>query len=87
MAKPPVSVIVPVISADNTSLAEVGGSAVLSVSGRDVRQTADAFLTLYSQPAVRAACAEKGANRATLFSCAQTAGKIMGKFLSLAADK
>lgn len=77
----------PVISADNTSLPEVGGSAVLYVSGRDVRQTAAAFFEIYSRPALRADLARLGRQQATRFSCARTSGTVMGKFLSLAADK
>lgn len=77
----------PVLSADNTSLPEVGGSAVLYVSGRHVPETAQGFLTLYSQPLLRAELAEKGRIQASRFSLARTSGAIMGKFLSLAADK
>ena len=78
---------IPVISADNTSLPEVGGSAVLYVSGRDVRQTAAAFFEIYSRPALRADLARLGRQQATRFSCTRTSGAVMGKFLSLAADK
>ena len=77
----------PVISADNTSLPEVGGSAALYVSGRDERETAAAFFQMYSRPLLRAHLVQSGRQQAAHFSCARTSGAVMGKFLSLAADK
>lgn len=77
----------PVLASHLTSLPEVGGEAALYVSGRDIKETAHALFRLYSEPSLRQSMAEKGIKQASFFSCEKTAGKIMGKYLSLAADK
>lgn len=77
----------PVLASHLTSLPEVGGEAALYVSGRDIKETAHALFRLYSEPFLRQSMAEKGIKQASFFSCEKTAGKIMGKYLSLAADK
>lgn len=77
----------PVISADNTSLPEVGGDAVIYVSGHDEAQTKEALFSLYRDIHYRQALREKGLARAPVFSWKEVSGKIMGKFLSMMAER
>ena len=63
----------PVISADNTSLPEVGGNAVLYISGRDEEQTASVLAKIYENPSLRAELSVKGLERAREFNWEKTA--------------
>ncbi len=62
----------PVISADNTSLPEVGGDAVLYISGRDEEQTAEALAKVYKDQDLRAKLSNKGLARAKEFNWDKT---------------
>ena len=68
---------VPVISADNSSLPEVGGDAVLYISGKDVTQTAEALNKLYTDKEQRERLKEKAIKRASLFDWEKTADRVL----------
>lgn len=67
----------PVICADNTSLPEVGGEAVMYISGHDVTETAQKLQELYQNKKSAAELKEKGLARAATFSWQQTADIII----------
>ena len=77
----------PVIISNLTSLPEVGGDAASYVSGRDIKETAQVLFKVYSDPILRQDMIAKGVKQASMFSCEKTAAKIIGKFLSLSAEK
>jgi len=59
---------IPVISADNSSLPEVGGDVPLYVNSRDIPGIVSAMNKLVSDPGLYRQCCEKGVERAKLFS-------------------
>lgn len=58
----------PVITADNTSLPEVGGDAVLYISAKDETETAETLNKIYSDNNLAQKLSQKGLERAKLFS-------------------
>ena len=62
----------PVISADNTSLPEVGGDAVVYISGQDEKQTAEVLAKLYKDSDLRLELSNKGLDRAKEFNWNKT---------------
>ncbi len=67
---------VPVISADNSSLPEVGADAALYISGKDVTQTAQALEKIYSDETFRSLLSQKGLKRSSMFSWQKTVDTI-----------
>ncbi len=67
----------PVITCDNSSLPEVGGEAVLYVSGHDVEQTAAKLRELYQNEALGAELRQKGLAQAQKFDWQKTADTLM----------
>ncbi len=58
----------PVITADNTSLPEVGGDAVLYITGRDETETVKALQKIYEDENLRKELSKKGIERAQKFN-------------------
>ncbi|MBO7244900.1 MAG: glycosyltransferase family 4 protein [Alphaproteobacteria bacterium] len=58
----------PVITADNTSLPEVGGDAVLYITGRDEKETVKALQKIYEDENLRKELSKKGIERAQKFN-------------------
>ncbi len=58
----------PVISADNTSLPEVGGEAVYYITALDIEETAEALTRLYQDDALAMHLKKKGLKQAQKFS-------------------
>jgi glycosyltransferase involved in cell wall biosynthesis len=67
---------VPVISADNSSLPEVGADAALYISGKQTEQTAQALEKIYSDETFRSLLSQKGLKRASMFSWQKTVDTI-----------
>ena len=59
---------VPVITADNTSLPEVGGDAVMYITGIDEKETVRALSHLYQNKELRKLLSKKGLERAKRFN-------------------
>ena len=59
---------VPVVTCNNTSLPEVGGDAVVYISGDNVNETADVLNRLYTDDFLRKSLSEKGLIQAQKFS-------------------
>ncbi len=59
---------VPVITADNTSLPEVGGDAVMYITGTDEKETVNALKEVYQKKELRDILSRKGIERAKKFS-------------------
>lgn len=71
----------PVVSADNTSLPEVGGDAVLYVSGHDEEQTASVLAKVYNDSGLRSELSAKGLSRAKEFSWDKTSAILIDTIL------
>lgn len=72
----------PVITADNSSLPEVGGDAVLYVSGYDENETAEALKSLNKNEKMRKTLAEKGFKRAKEFNWKKTVDTVTKHLLN-----
>ena len=68
---------VPVITADNSSLPEVGGNAVLYVSGFDEDETSEAISKLLNDESLIKALKSKEAKQVKLFSWDNAVNTIM----------
>lgn len=66
----------PVITANNTSLPEVGGDAVLYISGHDTAETAELLAKVYTNEKLRETLKAKGLTRAKEFDWHKTS-KVM----------
>ncbi len=66
----------PVITADNTSLPEVGGDAVMYITGIDENETADALEKLYKDKELKSLLSQKGIERAKKFNW-KSAAKVV----------
>lgn len=67
----------PVICTDNSSLPEVGGDAVLYITGKDEKETADTLTRLYQNSSLSAELSQKGLQRAQLFSWEKSVKEIL----------
>lgn len=67
----------PVICANNTSLPEVGGDAVLYVSGKDKVETAQMLYKVYSDPQLTEVMKNKGLAKAKEFNWQKTAEVVI----------
>ena len=72
----------PVISADNTSLPEVGGDAVVYISGQDEKQTAEVLAKLYKDSDLRLELSNKGLDRAKEFNWNKTTNILIDAICS-----
>ena len=66
----------PVITADNTSLPEVGGDAVMYITGHDETETTNALTRLYQDNDLRKVLSQKSIERAKKFNW-ETAAQIV----------
>lgn len=66
----------PVITANTTSLPEVGGDAVIYVDPYDIDQIAQAMSQILNQPELRASLSQKGLKRSQLFTWDKTARQV-----------
>lgn len=66
----------PVISANNTSLPEVGGSAVLYIDGKDEKKTIVQLQKIYNNPQIAEKLSKKGLQQAQKFNWQITADII-----------
>ncbi len=66
----------PVIATNNTSLPEVGGDAVLYISGQDEEQTAEQLQKIYNNPQIAENLSKKGLQQAQKFNWQITADTI-----------
>ena len=66
----------PVIATDNTSLPEVGGSAVLYIDGKDEKKTVAQLQEIYNNPQTLEKLSEKGRQQARKFNWQITADII-----------
>jgi glycosyltransferase involved in cell wall biosynthesis len=66
----------PVISSDNTSLPEVGGDAVIYISGKDEKKTAEELQKIYNNPQVASKLSKKGLKQAAKFNWQTTADTV-----------
>ena len=71
---------VPVVSSNASAMPEVLGDAALLVDARDARQIAEALRTVLDNPAKAAEGAEKGRQRARLFSWERTGRATVGAY-------
>ncbi|MBS0857078.1 MULTISPECIES: glycosyltransferase family 1 protein [unclassified Tatumella] len=67
---------VPVITADNTSLAEVSGGAALLTNAEDTQQIAEAITRIFTEPELVAELKAKGLVNATRYSWKKTAAMV-----------
>jgi glycosyltransferase involved in cell wall biosynthesis len=67
---------VPVVASDRGSLPEVVGEAGLQIDPDDAESLVDAMAKLARDPALRAACAQRGLERARQFSWDRTARDV-----------
>ena len=77
----------PVISADNTSLPEVGGDAVLYISGKDVDETTDKLLQIYQDKELALNLRQKGLERAKEFNWQKTADVVVNAVVKTCEEK
>ena len=71
----------PVITCNNTSLPEVGGDAVLYISGHDEQETAAKLAQLYSDAELAQNLKQKGLERAKKFNWQKTADVIINTII------
>lgn len=75
----------PVITSNNSSMAEIGGDAALLVEPRSVEQIAEAMQRSVSDRRLRARLREKGLQRARRFSWERTAAETLAAYEQMAA--
>ena len=71
----------PVITADNTSLPEVGGDAVMYITGHDEAETTNALIRLYQDSELRKILSQKSIKRAKKFNW-ETAAQIVEEVIN-----
>ncbi len=75
----------PVITADNSSLPEVGGDPVLLVDADDIDTLAQSILLVHTTDHFRERCVPKGIERAAQFTWERAAQKLLAVYDSFAA--
>lgn len=76
----------PVILADNTSLPEVGGNAVLYISGTDENETMDKLLQIYQNDELAFDLRQKGLKRAKEFNWQKTADVVVNAVVKICKE-
>ena len=76
----------PVITSNNSSMAEIGADAALLVNPLDENEIAEAMHRISSDPALQAEMVDKGLRRAQLFTWRDTARKTLEIYQQLATD-
>ena len=77
---------VPVITCNNTSLPEVGGDAVLYVSGNDENETMNKLSQIYSDKELALNMRQKGLERAKEFNWQKTVDVVVNTIMKICKE-